>query len=167
MKNFFSLLLIAISCFYLIEAKRPSTKGAELTRQSQQMISKFWDLVSRADLRREGRAISKRKLAWMKPEELMNMPIMKLHSIPDKSWSGLTSYQASKLTASFVSRLSQEQARKISPKAVKSMSQGAKRAHARLTNRPSAIFRLTTMAIAGSVAFILYRYTSTPIKIKN
>ena len=89
---------------------------------------------------------------------------MKLHSIPDQSWSGLTTKQASHLTASFISRLSQEQAKSIPARAVKAMPDEAKRSHARLINRPPIWFRLTSMAAAGGLALVLYRFTGRPIK---
>ena len=159
-------LFAFLSCFLVVEAGK-SVKEMSMSGQAQQLLFQMFDTISRGDLRREGRSITKRKMAWLKTEELMSMPLMKLHSIPDKSWSGLTKNQASKLSAAFVARLSQEQARFISLQVVKAMPEGSRRAHARLVNRPSAWFRLSSMAVAGGLAFVLYHYTSAPMRVKR
>lgn len=166
MRSLRCVILCFFLCLLLIEAKQPLISNAQLplVQRSQELSSKLFGIISRTDLRREGRAITRRRLAWMKVDDLMKMPIMKLHSIPPHSWSGLSPRQASKLTSSFVARLTEEQARMISPKAVKSMPESARRVYVRLTNRPPVIFRLASMAVAGAVAFLLYRYTTVPMK---
>jgi hypothetical protein len=159
-------LFTVICCFISIEAKK-STNEITFSHQVHQLVSRMFDSISQTDLRHEGRAISKRKMSWMKAEELMKMPLMKLHSIPGESWSGLTMKQGSKLSAYFVASLTQEQAKNITPRTVKSMPEGARRAYSRLINRPPIWFRLSSMAVAGGLAFFLYRYTNVPMKVKK
>lgn len=158
---FIQFLLLGL----LTEAAKTSTaKRTEFG--AWKYINGAIDKLTQAEVRKEGKSIGKWRLSWLSADDLIKMPVMKLHSIPPSSWSGLSARQASKLTPVFVSRLTQDQAKMISPKSVKAMPEATRRAYLRMVRQPSLMHRLILLGVSGALAYALYRHTAVPITNK-
>ena len=159
-------LIIQFLLLGLLTDAAKTSRAKNSNRSVWKGIDGFIDKLTKAEVRREGKSIGKWRLSWLSAEELTKMPVLKLHSIPASSWSGLSARQASKLTPTFVSRLTQNQARMIKPKAVKAMPEAARRAYLRMVRQPSLMHRLLLLGASGALAYALYRHTTVPINNK-